>query len=669
MNRKKILKVVVAASAIAGGIGLSSSNVHATENNTNKNNATINNVTKGKITNVSTNLRVRSDAGTNYEIIGYLYNGQEIEVNAEKGDWYRISFNGREGYVSKDYVELNQSTTSTVTATDKKGQVINVTSYLNIRHSASTSSAVIGTLKNGDTFEIISNSNGWYNIKSQNAVGFIKSDYVKEIGISTTPAAQTTKTTQNGKVVNISTNLRIRTSPSTTSSILGYLLNGQEVSITAEEGNWYAISYNNTKGYVSKEYVQKASGTSASNNAPVNTSSQEVTKNQKGQVINVTSSLNIRQSTSTSSTVLGILRNGETFDILGKNGSWYNIKTGTVTGYVSGDYVKEVSGSSSNNSGGNASQEVAKNQKGQVINVTSSLNIRQSTSTSSTVLGILRNGETFDILGKNGSWYNIKTGTATGYVSGDYVKEVSGSSSNNSGGNASQEVAKNQKGQVINVTSNLRVRSQANTSSTVLGYLLNGQTIDVTGKIGEWIKLNYNGQIGYVSDQYIKFVDGNSSNNSGNTNSTATFNSVLSAMKSQLGSPYVWGGAGENLTTTLLNTFKRSFPDQAAAGHYNRAASYANQGYRAFDCSGLMQWGFKQAGIYIGRTTWDQITNGTEVSISALKPGDLLFYSSLQHVGMYIGNGQWIEAPNSSSNVRITDVPWSKVSRARRILN
>lgn len=605
MNRKKIFKIVVAASAIAGGIGLSSNTAHATENNTNNNkteeltksSATLNSASKGKVVNISTNLRVRSDAGTNYETIGYLYNGQEVQVNAEKGDWYRITFSGREGYVSKSYLELSQSSTSTVPTSGKKGQVINITSALNIRQSASTSSAVIGTLKNDDTFEIISNSNGWYNIKSQNVIGFVKSEYVKEIGSSseTTTKIPTTPTVEksaNGKVVNISTNLRIRTSTSTTSPILGYLLNGQEVSITGEEGNWYAISFNNAKGYVSKDYVQKSNvaavNTSVERNT--NTGSQQTTASGKGQVINISSSLNIRQSGSTGSAVLGILRNGEIFDIIGKSGSWYNIKTGTVAGYVSADYVKEVSASSSSN-----------------------------TSTNS--------------------------------------------------GSTSDQVIQNQKGQVINVTSNLRVRSKADTNSTVLGYLLNGQLVDVTGKSGEWIKINYNGQAGYVSSQYIKFVSGNSNNSTGTTDSTATFNSVFNAMKSQLGSPYVWGGAGESLTTTILNSLKRSFPDQAAAGHYDRAASYANQGYRAFDCSGLMQWGFKQAGISIGRTTWDQIENGTEVSTSSLKPGDLLFYSSLQHVGMYIGNGQWIESPNSSSNVRITDVPWSKINRARRILN
>ncbi|MBD7912961.1 SH3 domain-containing protein [Clostridium cibarium] len=668
MKRNKIMKLVVASSAIAGGISLSSNTVHATENNAGniktgeltKSSMALKSVTKGKVVNISTNLRVRSDAGTNYDTIGYLYNGQEIEVNSEKGGWYRISFNGREGYVSKDYINLNESLSNTVVTSEKKGQVINITSSLNIRQSASTGSAVIGSLRNGDTFEIISNSNGWYNIKSQNTIGFINGEYVKEVdssSIQNKPEPQVeVKSGVKGKVVNITSNLRVRTSPSTSSSILGYILNGQEVGITGENGDWYKISFNNSDGYVSKEYVQKENAT------PVNTKAEtqeNFTASGRGQVTNVTNSLNIRQSASTSSRVLGSLRNGENFDIIGKSGNWYNIRTGSVTGYVSGDYVKEVSG----NSVPSSTPQQAASGRGQVTNITNSLNIRQSASTSSKVIGSLRNGEGFDIIGKSGNWYNIRTGSVTGYVSGDYVRETSGSSDST---NHSEEVISNQKGQVINITSNLRVRSSAGTNSTVLGYLLNNQIVNITGKRGQWIKINFNGQAGYVSSEYIKVV--NSSTSDEHTNNTSTFYSIFNAMKSQLGSPYVWGGDGESLTTTLLNSLRSLYPIKAAGGFYNRAASYVNQGYRAFDCSGLMQWGYKQAGISIGRTTWDQIGDGTEVSLSDLKPGDLLFYSSLEHVGMYIGNGQWIEAPNSSSNVRIVNVPWSKIGRARRIL-
>ena len=171
--------------------------------------------------------------------------------------------------------------------------------------------------------------------------------------------------------------------------------------------------------------------------------------------------------------------------------------------------------------------------------------------------------------------------------------------------------------------------------------------------------------MGYVSKDYVR--EGNSNDGQGQV-TQATFENVYAVMSAHIGSPYVWGGAGEYLTSSLLYTLSNRFPADAANGAYSRAWQYVDQGYRAFDCSGLMQWGYAQVGIKIGRTTWDQITCGTEVSLNNLKPGDLLFNTSLTHVGMYIGNGQWIESPNRSANVRVTAVPWGSIGRARRVL-
>ncbi|SFU76839.1 SH3 domain-containing protein, partial [Clostridium sp. DSM 8431] len=316
--------------------------------------------------------------------------------------------------------------------------------------------------------------------------------------------------------------------------------------------------------------------------------------------------------------------------------------------YVSADYIEEGAGASSN-SGDSSSTSKA----GHVVNISSTLNIRSGAGTNYAVLGHLRNDENVTILGKEGSWYHISYNGTNGYVSAEYIQEGEKTNSSING------TVSTGKGQVYNITTNLRVRSGASTSSTVLGYLLSGQIVDITGTSNEWVKINYKGSNGYVSAEYIRNVDENLSDK---------FAQVFSVMSAQIGSPYVWGGSGEYLTTSTLNSLKATFPVQAAAGSYNRAANYVNQGYRAFDCSGLMQWGFRQVGINIGRTTYDQINNGYEVSLSSLQPGDLLFYSNLGHVGMYIGNGQWIEAPNSGADVRITSVPWSKISRARRVL-
>ncbi|MGL5245786.1 MAG: C40 family peptidase, partial [Sarcina sp.] len=224
---------------------------------------------------------------------------------------------------------------------------------------------------------------------------------------------------------------------------------------------------------------------------------------------------------------------------------------------------------------------------------------------------------------------------------------------------------------VVNVTSSLRVRQKPTTNSNVIGSLYSGQKVKVLASNGSWYKINFNGSTGYVSKDYIRKSEngqGEGNGGSGNVDATATFNKVFSIMKEHVGTPYIYGGAGEYLTSSLLNSLRKRFPDHAARGFYNINPRFVDAGYRAFDCSGLMQWAFNKVGIRMGRTTWDQIEAGVEVPVKSAKPGDLLFYHDLGHVGMYIGNNQWIEAPNKNATVRITNVQWNKIGRARRVI-
>ncbi|WP_288678884.1 SH3 domain-containing protein [uncultured Clostridium sp.] len=503
---------------------------------------------------------------------------------------------------------------------------------------------------------------------------------------------------KKGQVINVSTNLRIRKGPNTSSDVIGYLTNGEIFNIDEKDGSWYKINGNGKVGYIHGDYVKELSGNSNSNNNSVSSSNLDTSLvGKKGTVVNVSTSLRVRQSPSTSSSVVGSLRGGQTFEIKGKSGSWYYINLDRLTGYIHGDYV-QVGGSNSNNGGQSSENNSGMNtslagKTGKVVNVSTSLRIRQSPSTSSSVVGLLSAGQTFKINGKNGSWYNIYAQGTKGNVHGDYVQILSGNEGSNSGSNNNQSGSQNNNldesyngkaGKVVNVTTNLRLRSQPSTSSSVLAYLLPNERFTLQGKTSSgWFKVNYNGKIGYLHEDYVKIVSSNEGSNEGvNENlgssqngstgggqvNQSKYEQVLSIMKSQIGSPYIYGGVGETLTSSLLSSLRRTFPDHAARGFYDIPSKYLNGNYRAFDCSGLMQWSFRQAGISLGRTTWDQVNNGYEVSPSNAKPGDLLFFSNLGHVGMYIGNDQWIEAPNKGKFVSIAPVPWSKIGRARRVL-
>ncbi len=104
---------------------------------------------------------------------------------------------------------------------------------------------------------------------------------------------------------------------------------------------------------------------------------------------------------------------------------------------------------------------------------------------------------------------------------------------------------------------------------------------------------------------------------------------------SRRGDPYVWGAAGPS----------------------------------AFDCSGLVMWSYAQVGIGLPHFTGAQWTMGVHVSRNDLQPGDLVFfYPDISHVGLYIGNGLMVDAPNFGQTVRVEPVMWAFFSGAVRIV-
>ncbi|MEV5339305.1 NlpC/P60 family protein [Streptomyces sp. NPDC052676] len=109
---------------------------------------------------------------------------------------------------------------------------------------------------------------------------------------------------------------------------------------------------------------------------------------------------------------------------------------------------------------------------------------------------------------------------------------------------------------------------------------------------------------------------------------------AVAAARSALGKPYVWGAAGPG----------------------------------GFDCSGLMQWSYAQAGVALPRTSQAQRAAGRQVPLSQARPGDLVTYrSDASHVGMYVGNGQVIHAPYPGAPVRYDPVGMMPISAVTRV--
>jgi cell wall-associated NlpC family hydrolase len=107
---------------------------------------------------------------------------------------------------------------------------------------------------------------------------------------------------------------------------------------------------------------------------------------------------------------------------------------------------------------------------------------------------------------------------------------------------------------------------------------------------------------------------------------------------------------------------------QAAQGQLGVPYRYAtsNPGV-SFDCSGLTHYAWGRAGVYLPRNSRAQAAATVSVPAASAQPGDLIFYySPISHVGIYIGGGQLIHAPNSGTVVKVSSVSWGKVTKVTR---
>jgi cell wall-associated NlpC family hydrolase len=91
-------------------------------------------------------------------------------------------------------------------------------------------------------------------------------------------------------------------------------------------------------------------------------------------------------------------------------------------------------------------------------------------------------------------------------------------------------------------------------------------------------------------------------------------------------------------------------------------------GPTTFDCSGLVMWAYAHVGISLAHLTFDQWNEGEHVPADQAQPGDLIFLYGLNHVGLYIGDGLFLDAPFTGTVVRVDPVPWGSVDGVVRII-
>ena len=329
--------------------------------------------------------------------------------------------------------------------------------------------------------------------------------------------------------------------------------------------------------------------------------------------------LRLRSGPSTGSSIVDTAYDNEVVVILGQSGEWYKVIYNLQEGYMHSAYLDLLT---------KANVELGYG----MINAYT-VNMRSGPSTSHSVIAKSHEGDKAYILGIDNGWYQVIFKDQVCYVRSDlldlteYPYENRDSSNTpkyyrqgkpigeapGSDDGASDEETENTESSrtaVVNASA-LYLRAKPTTASAALDKAYRNETVTVLAQEGDWYKVIYDGQEGYMHGDYLII-----------TETVSAGQKIVDRAEQYLGVPYVWGGSSPS----------------------------------GFDCSGFVQYVLRESGITIGRTCKQQWTYGTQISKEQLQPGDLVFFdntytSGISHVGIYVGDGQFIHSSSSKGVV------------------
>ena len=538
MNRNRLSCLIVGAVIGAGAIVCTTNTkVHAKPVNEVKNINTSKGNSFGEIIS-SEDIGLRKGADSSHEIITSIPSGARVNIiDKVSKDWYKVSYKDFTGYLQAKDIrvlgdELNQDNVGLISA-----------NQLNVRTSPNENGQVIGTLHKNDKVNVLDKSiDGWYKIDFNGRRAYVSSKYVNLISYKNNEVKKEVKKEPIEGIgkVNINTALNVRQAATNNGKIIGSLKGGEKVNIISENNGFYKIEFNNSYGYVYSKYISKDETNKKDQEVKKETSKvkQEDVKNNniakskkevnvtpkaepvvlavrsinKTGIVNVSSSLNVRSEASTSSKVIGSLSGNSKVTIIGEEGAFYKIEYKGSHGYVAKEYVKDVTEINNSNQGTQTPEKPSTpetTKKTGIVNVSSSLNVRSEASTSSKVIGSLSGNSKITIVGEEGAFYKIEYKGSHGYVAKEYVKDVTEINNSNQGTQTPEKPSTpetTKKTGIVNVSSSLNVRSEASTSSKVIGSLSGNSKVTIVGEEGAFYKIEYKGSHGYVAKEYIKDI-------------------------------------------------------------------------------------------------------------------------------------------------------------------
>ena len=413
--------------------------------------------------------------------------------------------------------------------------------------------------------------------------------------------------------------------------VIGRLPSGGACDILETEGEWHHIRSGEVEGYVNSQYL--LTGEEARERAM-----EEIEE----MAVVTAESVNIRSESAISyANVVGQAWTGDRYPVVSVEDGWIQVEDG----YISADYadVRYALPEASELD----QQTLALNQYQNLVisKVSTYLNVRSSPEDQGdrNIIGQLPSYAAGEIIETLDGWYHIRSGGIDGYISSDPQYTAVGQEARDLAYGAMSLMA------IVN-TERLNVRTEPNTESSIWTQISQEERYHVIQQLDGWVQIELDsaGEGEEIDGAYISIADGNAevrytleeAIRFSPLDEAAGLRSRIANYALQfVGNPYVWGG------TSLTN---------------------------GADCSGFVQSVMRNFGISLPRTSRAQSQVGEAINSSEMQPGDLIFYANssgtVNHVAMYIGNGQVVHASSARTGIRISNWNYRTPKVIRRVL-
>lgn len=407
--------------------------------------------------------------------------------------------------------------------------------------------------------------------------------------------------------------LNIRKDPDGAANVVGTLSDGSACEILETLDGWVKISSGEVEGYASSEYI--LTGDEA----------KEAAKDLVKERAYITAdNLNIRETPSTDGHIVGKMPAGDLHEIVGEENGWYKISGG----YISADYAEKRFCMNEANKLDMKAMVLNFYDRPGVSNVSNYLNIRAGAGENEKIIGKLPSYAGCEILEDANGWYKISSGGITGYVKSDYIL---------TGDEAKQAAMNHAELMAIVHADRLNARTEPSTDAKIWTQISENERYHVAEQLDGWVKIEFDESgegdgddeisAAYVSSEFVevRYALSEAIKFSPTEESASLRSRIVNYAMKFLGNPYVWGG------TSLT---------------------------KGADCSGFTMSVMKNFGISLPHYSGSQAKSGKRIKSSEMRPGDLVFYGNsrgkINHVAMYIGNGQVINAASRRSGIKIS---------------